>query len=90
LAATRTTTVALPLPDAGEGDAHAALLAAVQPHAECVRTSMRTSPPLAPTLVSPALTVKRHGAASCASWTVCSPITIVPRRETGSGFSPTR
>lgn len=63
---------------------------AVQPHAAWVSTRTLTRSPLAVTAWSVGDTLKRHGAASCATDTSASFTLTAARRTVGSAFGATR
>jgi hypothetical protein len=81
----------VPLFDAASACIHDEPDAAVHAHAaDAVSTLTVTRPPSGPGLAEVGDTVKRHGAASCAT-TIWASLTIsVARRVEGSTFAPTR
>jgi hypothetical protein len=85
--------VALPLPAVADCAAviQATPLAALHPHADALAATVTVSvPPAAETAALGNATVKRHGAASCATATCASLTPTIALRGAGSAFAATR
>jgi hypothetical protein len=87
---TATRNVASPRPLPGETEAHATALLAVHEHAECVCTTIVSSPPPDPIAFAPGVTWYWQAAASWPTVTCRSPTAMTPSRATGSEFMDTR